>query len=76
MHQPTKNETTENKKNDQTSFLRYSGMATQMGAMIGLFVFLGVKLDAWLGTKFIFVLILSLTGVLGSLYYFIKLVIK
>ena len=67
---------TPQKQSTPTSFLRYSTMATQMGAIIGLFVFLGIKLDAWLATKFVFTLILSLFGVILSLYYFIKQVIS
>jgi len=47
-------------------------MATQMGLTIGLFIFVGLKLDAWLETKVLFVLIGSLSGVGLSLYYFIK----
>ncbi len=54
------------------SGIQYSGMAMQMGITIGLFVFLGLKLDSWLETKIVFTLILSLLGVGASLYYFIK----
>lgn len=60
------------KSKKQVSFLKYSGMATQMGAVIGLFIFVGLKLDTWLGTKVIFVLIGALLGVGLSLYSFIK----
>lgn len=56
----------------QVNFLKYSGMATQMGATIGIFIFIGFKLDAWLETKVVFVLIGSLLGVGLSLYSFIK----
>ena len=52
--------------------LQYSGMAMQMGITIGLFVFLGLKLDSWLETKVFFTLVLSLFGVGAALYYFIK----
>jgi hypothetical protein len=47
-------------------------MATQMGVTIGLFIFIGLKLDAWLETKVLFVLIGSLSGVGLSLYHFIR----
>ncbi|BDS12167.1 AtpZ/AtpI family protein [Aureispira anguillae] len=47
-------------------------MASQMGATIGLFIFIGFKLDAWLETKVIFVLVGALMGVGLSLYSFIK----
>ncbi|MCH2021270.1 MAG: AtpZ/AtpI family protein [Saprospiraceae bacterium] len=52
--------------------LQYSGMAMQMGITIGIFVFIGLKLDLWLETKVVFTLILSLFGVAAALYYFIK----
>lgn len=54
------------------NFLKYSGMATQMGATITFFIFVGFKLDAWLETKVVFVLIGALLGVGLSLYSFIK----
>jgi hypothetical protein len=47
-------------------------MDRKMGQNIGLFIFVGLKLDAWLETKVLFVLIGSLLGVGLSLYYFIK----
>jgi F0F1-type ATP synthase assembly protein I len=47
-------------------------MAMQMGITIGLFVFIGLKLDLWLETKVVFTLVLSLFGVGAALYYFIK----
>lgn len=56
----------------QVNFLKYTSMATQMGLTIGLFIFVGLKLDAWLETKVLFVLIGSLSGVGLSLYHFIK----
>ena len=56
----------------QVNFMKYASMATQMGVTIGLFIFIGLKLDAWLETKVLFVLIGSLSGVGLSLYHFIK----
>lgn len=56
----------------QVNFLKYTSMATQMGVTIGLFIFVGLKLDAWLETKVLFILIGSLLGVGLSLYHFIK----
>lgn len=56
----------------QVNFLKYASMATQMGVTIGLFIFIGLKLDAWLETKVLFVLIGSLSGVGLSLYHFIR----
>ena len=47
-------------------------MAFQMGITIGLSAYLGLKLDAWLQTKVLFTLVLSLLGVFAALYHFIK----
>ena len=62
------------KQNFQSSqaYLRYAGMATQMGLIIVFFSFLGVYLDNYFATKKIFVLIGSLSGVGLALYIFIK----
>ena len=56
------------------ALLLYSGMGFQMAAFIGVATFAGIKLDHWLGfTKVpVFTLVLSLVGVFGSIYYFIK----
>lgn len=54
------------------SYIKYSGMAMQMGFTIGFFVFIGLRLDDWLGTKFLFVLLTSLMGVGLALYSFIR----
>lgn len=54
------------------AYIRYAGMATQMGLLIGAFSYLGVFLDNYFITKPIFVLIGSLLGVGLSLYVFIK----
>jgi F0F1-type ATP synthase assembly protein I len=47
-------------------------MAFQMGIIIGLSAFAGLKLDRWFETKVLFTLILSLSGVFAALYFFIK----
>lgn len=62
------------KPNRQRSndFLRYSGMAVQMAVTIGLSVWAGQKLDAYLATGRLFTLILSLLGVVVAMYYVIK----
>ncbi len=65
----------EKKLKKQVSFLQYSGMSLQMGVTIGLFVFIGIKLDAWMETNVIFTLICALFGVGAALYFFIKQVI-
>jgi len=54
-------------------FARYSSIAFQMVAIIGLFTFAGWKLDQWLNNKFpIFLLILSLSGVFIGIYTAVK----
>ncbi len=54
-------------------FARFSGMGFQMLATIGFFVYAGLKLDEWIPNKMHgFTLTLSLLGVGGSLYMFIK----
>lgn len=73
MQEPIQKEKKPNQKlKKQTNFIEYSGMAFQMGATIGLFIYLGFKLDAWLKTKVLFVLIGALLGVGLALYTFIK----
>ncbi len=62
-------------KNPQqsNSYLKYAGMAFQMGAIITIGVLGGQKLDEWLGLKIpIFTLVLSLASVAGAIYVSIK----
>lgn len=56
-----------------TSYVRYSGMAFQMLASIGLGVWAGLKLDEWQGNENpIWTVVLSLTSIGASLYLFIR----
>ncbi|MEZ4901993.1 MAG: AtpZ/AtpI family protein [Spirosomataceae bacterium] len=58
-------------------YAKYSGIAFQMLATIGLGVYVGLKLDAWLQLQFpVWTLILSLGSVATSLYLLIKQVPK
>lgn len=51
------------------SYARYSGLAFQMFAIIGLGVFGGVKLDAWLAVGFpVFTVLLSIISVAAAIY--------
>lgn len=60
-------------KRPSNSYLKYSGMAFQMGAIIFIGVFGGFKLDQWLELKTpIFTLILSLVSVFAAIYLSIK----
>ena len=61
--------------NHHNSFIKYSGLAAQMGGVIFLGVYLGKYLDDKFDTDKVFTLILSLLSVIGSMYIAIKSVI-
>jgi F0F1-type ATP synthase assembly protein I len=62
-----------NNKNKLKSYVKYSGMVFQMIGIIGAFAFGGYKLDQHLQNKIpIYTAILSLLGVIISLYTVIK----
>lgn len=66
---PTKN----SQKKPLDSYARYGAMGLQMGAIIFLLTWAGVKLDAWLNLKFpAFTLTLAMLSVVAALWYFIK----
>lgn len=54
----------------------YTNMAFEMGAVIALGVFGGIKLDKVLDTSPLFTLVCSLAGIALSLYLFIKSTLK
>ena len=54
------------------NYVKYSGLAFQMGAIIGVATWGGVKLDATTGTDPVFTIILSLLGVFTALYVILK----
>ncbi|HEY1040187.1 MAG TPA: AtpZ/AtpI family protein [Bacteroidia bacterium] len=55
------------------SYLKYTGMAFQMGAIITIGVLGGRKLDQWMGWKTpIFTLVLSLVSIVAAIYLSIK----
>ena len=64
----------EQKPQRSNSYLKYTGMAFQMGAIITIGVLGGRKLDAWLGlTKVpVFTLVLSLVSIAAAIYLSIK----
>ncbi|WP_118193256.1 AtpZ/AtpI family protein [Albibacterium indicum] len=67
----------EGKGNQLSRYAYYSGLGFQMIAIIGVFTFIGYKIDAWQGNeKPIFTAVLSLVGVCSSLYSVIKSVNK
>ena len=59
--------------NSTKNFVRYSNIAFEMLAIIGIFTFVGWKLDFWLKNKFpVFLLIFSLSGVCIGIYISIR----
>ena len=54
------------------SYLKYSGMAMQMGLIIGLFSYAGYELDKYFDSSPAFVLVGSLTSLGLALYIFIR----
>ncbi len=55
------------------SFAKYSGMAFQMLATIGLFAFIGYQLDKYTEQKvLIYTSILGIVGVAASLYQIVR----
>ncbi len=62
------------KKQEQLNpYLKYSGLAFQMLATIGIFVFIGYKLDEWFDKSTpVNLIIFSLIGIAIALYQVIK----
>ena len=59
--------------NDNTSTMRYAGLATQWLAMLLLGVWVGHKLDGWLGWRVpVFLIVLPMVALVVSLYGIIK----
>ena len=56
------------KKRQLNSYAKYSGMGLQMMVIILIGVFSGYKLDQWLHTKPLMIIILSLLSVIISIY--------
>ena len=56
--------------------MKWAGMAWEMAATMGVFVFLGWKGDAWLGTKPWLTLVGSLLGVGGAMWVMFRKALK
>lgn len=55
------------------SFVKYTGVAFQMLATIGVFTFIGYKIDEYKGSdNFLFTAILGIVGVGASLYQVVR----
>jgi F0F1-type ATP synthase assembly protein I len=65
-----------NSKPAINAYLKYSGMGIQMAFIIGIFAWLGLKMDVWLKSDPVFVVILSLSGVALSMYIFIRQILS
>jgi hypothetical protein len=62
-----------NKRPPLENYARYSNLAFQMFAIIGIGVFGGVKLDQWLNLGFpVFTVLLSILSVAASIYTAVK----
>jgi len=67
----------DDKKKQMSGYARYSNLAFQMFAIIGIGIFGGVKLDQWLKLEFpVFTLILSVVSVSAAIYSAIKDLIR
>lgn len=67
----------EKQKKQVNQYIRFSGLALQMGGIIGFFAWLGVFLDGKYNPGGnVWTLCLTLFGVAGSMYLVIKEVIK
>lgn len=60
-------------KKQLDSYVRYSAMGLQMGAIIFFLTYGGIKLDAYLQLHFpVFTLLFACTSVVVALWYFIR----
>lgn len=54
-------------------FIRYSGLAFEMIAIMGIGVWIGVKIDRWIELSFpVATLILMILSVIGAIYHAIR----
>lgn len=58
------------------AYAHYSGIAFQMFAIIAAGVFIGVKLDEYLGYQKLFTVVFSLVSVVLSIYFVVRIIIK
>lgn len=62
-----------NEKKKLDNFIRYSGLAFEMAAIMGVGVWLGYKIDHWLDLSFpVFTFILMILSVIAAIYHAIK----
>ncbi len=74
---PSKPKPDKEKRPPLESYARYSSLALQMFAIIGIGIFGGVKLDQWLKTGFpVFTVLLAIISVAAAIYSAIKDLLK
>lgn len=72
-----KPKTDKEKRPPLESYARYSGLAFQMFAIIGLGIFGGYKLDQWLKIGFpVFTVLMSIISVAAAIYTAVKDLLK
>ena len=73
LEEPSRNQ----KQKPFNNYLKYSGLAVQLLAAIGIFGFLGYKIDQWLNLKFpAFLLALGFLAFAGMMYQLYKTINK
>jgi hypothetical protein len=73
QNQPSKPKQNKEPRPPLESYARYTSLAFQMFAIIGLGIFGGVKLDQWLNLSFpVFTVLLSLISVAAAIYTAVK----
>ena len=60
------------KKKPLNQFLKFSNLALQMGLIIGLATFAGIKMDLYFKLENTFTIIFALLGVFGALFFVIN----
>ncbi len=53
-----------------SKFIQYSGLGIQLSGTILIFLFIGIWLDKYFETKFVFTLVLTFVGFFGGFYSF------
>ncbi|MDX9883667.1 MAG: AtpZ/AtpI family protein [Prolixibacteraceae bacterium] len=54
------------------NFLRYSSLGFEMLGIIGILIFLGIKIDEWLELEPVFTIILAIFSVFAALFYALR----
>lgn len=57
-------------------YAKYSSIAIQTVIIIVAGVWLGIKMDKWLSTGYLFTVVLSILSIAGAIYTMIKKILK